>query len=458
MKNDGTVVAWGEGDHGQTIIPAGLSGVTAIAAGVAHTVALKNSGTVVAWGSNDSDQTTIPLGLSGVTAVMAGYYHTVALKSNGTVVPWGYNDPDQTTIPAGLSGVTAIAAGGYHTVALKNNGTVVAWGANWDDQTTIPLGLSGVTAIAAGGAHTVALKNNGTVVAWGGNNYGQTTIPAGLSGVTAIAAGGSYTVALKNDGTVVAWGENDYGQTAIPAGLSGVTAIAAGGAHTVALINPGSIIPPPTVTLKTGNLAANAVTLTISGTNFSPIAADNTVVFTPAGSGNVTASTATTLTVTSLSGLTPGALHAVVTTSGRSSGAAVQVATVTLTYTGWASRYLPLATSNNRLPGADADGDGHSNLMEYATGTNPAGWSDGPEVFISNDRLAMRYTVSLLADPPVRVTPQLSPNATNWLEGAAYLNDTILQKNDSQEVHLVETVERVGAGGKKFLRLKVSAP
>jgi hypothetical protein len=134
------------------------------------------------------------------------------------------------------------------------------------------------------------------------------------------------------------------------------------------------------------------------------------------------------------------------------------VATVTLTYTGWASRYLPFATPNNRQPGADADGDGLSNQMEYATGTNPDGWSAGPEAVISNDRLTMRYTVSLLADPPVRVIPQLSPNATNWLEGAAYLNDTILQKNDSLEVHLVETVERLGAGGKKFLRLKISAP
>ena len=336
-------------------------------------------------------------------------------------------------------------------------GSVVAWGSR-NGITTIPAGLSGVIAIAAGQSHTVALKSNGTVVAWGLNDSGQTIIPADLSGVIAIAAVAYHTAALKSNGTVVAWGWNDFRQTTIPLGLNGVTAIAAGETHTVALVNPEPIIPPPTVTLKTGNLAANAVTLTISGTNFSLIAPNNTVVFTPAGSGNVTASTATTLTVTSLSGLTPGALNAVVTTSGRSSGAAVQVATVTLTYTGWASRYLPLATPNNRLPGADADGDGQSNLMEYATGTNPAGWSDGPEVFISNDRLTMRYTVSLLADPPVRVTPQLSPNATNWLEGAAYLNDTILQKNDSLEVHLVETVERLGAGGKKFLRLKVSAP
>ena len=66
---------------------------------------------------------------SGVTAIAAGDYHTVALKSDGTVVAWGDNGYGQTTVPvAAQSGVTAIAAGGYHTVALKNDGTVVAWG------------------------------------------------------------------------------------------------------------------------------------------------------------------------------------------------------------------------------------------------------------------------------------------------------------------------------------------
>ena len=73
-------------------------------------MALKSDGTVVAWGGNSSGQTTIPAGLSGVTAIAGGNYHTVALKSNGTVVAWGGNSSGQTTIPAGLSAVTAKAA------------------------------------------------------------------------------------------------------------------------------------------------------------------------------------------------------------------------------------------------------------------------------------------------------------------------------------------------------------
>jgi Tol biopolymer transport system component len=235
LKSDGMVVAWGDNSYGKTNVPAGLSNVTAIAAG-SHTLALKSDGTVVAWGDHGWGQTTVPAGLSNVTAIAAGLTHSVALKSDGTVVAWGDNSYGQRTVPAGLSGVTAIAGGGAHTVALKSDGTVVAWGYDGWGQTTVPAGLGGVAAIAAGGNHTVALRIDGTVVAWGNNGYGQTTVPAGLSGVTAIAAGYYYTVALKSDGTVVAWGDNSHGQTNVPAGLSGVTAIAAGGYHAVALV------------------------------------------------------------------------------------------------------------------------------------------------------------------------------------------------------------------------------
>jgi hypothetical protein len=77
----------------------------------------QTGGTVVAWGVNDYGQTTVPAGLSGVTAIAAGIYHSLALKSDGTVVAWGLNNYGQSTVPAGLSGVTAIAAGVSITAA-----------------------------------------------------------------------------------------------------------------------------------------------------------------------------------------------------------------------------------------------------------------------------------------------------------------------------------------------------
>jgi len=288
LKSDGSVVDWGSSGTGQTDVPiAARSGVVAIAAGAEHTLAVKNDGTVVAWGHNGTLQVTgtpetdapdyaiaSPVTLegqvlSGVTRVAAGWEHSVALKNDGTLVTWGGN----SSVPFGAeSGVKAIAASVYRTVALKHDGSVV------DETFTVPVAaLSGVTAIAAGDSHTLALKNDGTLVAWGDNSSGQVTgtptdtnyaiaspVTLGgrvLSGVTAVAAGWGYSVALKNDGTLVAWGDNSLGQiTGIPQTdtsyavpndtsfataspvtlggrvLSGVTAIAAGPYHTVALI------------------------------------------------------------------------------------------------------------------------------------------------------------------------------------------------------------------------------
>ena len=243
LKSDGTVVAWGGNDFArQAVVPAGLSGVTAIAAGSDHTLVLKSDGGVVAWGRNDSFQTIIPDGLSGVTSIAVCYQHNVAIKSDGTVVAWGKNDRGQTSVPAGLSGVRAIAAGIQHTVALKGDGTVVAWGSSDYGQTTAPADLGEVKAIAAGYFHTVALKSDGTVVAWGRGLEGQTTVPAGLREVTAIGGGVYYTTALKSDGTVVTWGRNDFDPMTVPAGLSGMTAIAAGRNHILALKASGSRI------------------------------------------------------------------------------------------------------------------------------------------------------------------------------------------------------------------------
>ena len=75
------------------------------------TVKAAAGGAVVEWGNNILGQVNVPAGLSGVTAIAGGSVHAVALKSDGTVVAWGENSQGQTTVPVGLDGVTAIAAG-----------------------------------------------------------------------------------------------------------------------------------------------------------------------------------------------------------------------------------------------------------------------------------------------------------------------------------------------------------
>ena len=70
------VLSWGETSYDQGDV---RERYAQIAAGIYHTVALKNDGTVVAWGNNSYGQCTVPADLSGVTQIAAGVYHTVVL-------------------------------------------------------------------------------------------------------------------------------------------------------------------------------------------------------------------------------------------------------------------------------------------------------------------------------------------------------------------------------------------
>ncbi|MEZ5436528.1 MAG: hypothetical protein R3E67_08540 [Pseudomonadales bacterium] len=56
LKNDGTVIGWGDNADGKVAPPAGLADVVAVSAGVDHSLALQGDGTVVSWGS----QTSVP--------------------------------------------------------------------------------------------------------------------------------------------------------------------------------------------------------------------------------------------------------------------------------------------------------------------------------------------------------------------------------------------------------------
>jgi hypothetical protein len=88
------------------------------------------------------------------------------------------------------------------------------------------------------------------------------------------------------------------------------------------------LVPPrPIVTPSSAGLAVGSTTLVINGFNFDPTAAGNMVILS-SGAGSVTAATATQLTVSLSQAPSLGALTAVVTSFGLSSGSPVQVANV----------------------------------------------------------------------------------------------------------------------------------
>ncbi len=227
----------------------------AIAAGDFHSIALLGVGSVWAWGHNDhgqlgnnntgtdSSQPVQAKGLAGVVAIAAGAAHSLAVRSDGTVWAWGDNSSGElgnnsttdSPVPVqvhNLTNVVAVAAGGNHSLALRGDGTVWAWGENpWGqlgDSTATdrhePVqvhNLTGVVAIAAGDWHSLALRDDGSICAWGHNGYGQlgdntafnrlepvvVTSLSTTSGTTTtpipalvIAAGGNHSLAVTGAG------------------------------------------------------------------------------------------------------------------------------------------------------------------------------------------------------------------------------------------------------------------
>ncbi len=304
LARDGTVWQWGAGvardgtRAASTPLPvAGLSGVTAIAAGADHRVALRGDGAVWTWGGGRDPERVA--GLEHITAIAAGGDRTVALRDDGTVwqaewagSPFAVAGTPPTQVPT-LADIVAIAVGGsaaslydgsrnFHGLALRRDGTVWNWGlaifgqlgdaatprSDYQDvPAPVPVpALRGIVALGAGNTFSYAIARDGRVFGWGANSSGQlgagpsttcctsTPVPIpGVDAVRAIAVGDRHGVALRQDGTVWAWGANDYGQLGVGVsgeprpsprpvpGLADVAALAVGYAHALALRADGTV-------------------------------------------------------------------------------------------------------------------------------------------------------------------------------------------------------------------------
>lgn len=230
-----------------------------------HVLALTRDGRVYAWGTGDKGQlgigpmpvitfryespsaypyTPFPIeiaGLSGVTAISAGYAHSLAVMEDGTVRAWGENRwgevGDGTTsmrhgpvVVPGVKGAVGVAAGQGFSAAVLGDGTVMTWGnrihgalgrAHATDNRADPVpalvpGVTSIRTIVAGHSHVLALTAAGTVISWGMPDFGQLgragasnaapgAIP-GLAGVQSIAAHNDTSMAVLASGRIMTWG------------------------------------------------------------------------------------------------------------------------------------------------------------------------------------------------------------------------------------------------------------
>lgn len=146
-----------------------IPGIKSVALGDNHAVILKSDGTVWTWGNDwrgklgnsssryhdpSPDFTITPIevpGLANVTAIAAGIEHTVVLKDDGTVWTWGGNeygqigdgtrDDKNKPVQVSVSNVRAISAGGQNTAVIDASDILKICGVDVNGQ--LGDGLSG---------------------------------------------------------------------------------------------------------------------------------------------------------------------------------------------------------------------------------------------------------------------------------------------------------------------------
>jgi alpha-tubulin suppressor-like RCC1 family protein len=348
LLSNGTVMAWGDNESGQLGIGStassttpkavkGLSGVAAVAGGGEFSLALTTKGTVESWGSDESGQlgngeleeptSKVPIsvsGLSGVSSIAAGVNHALALVSGGSVMAWGANSDgelgngttttrqDTPVAVSGLSSVTAVSAGGQDSAALLGSGSVMAWGVNkWgtlgDGATGNPsdlpvpvVGVTKVASISAGGLHMLAYGEPIPVVTSVSPSRGP------LAGGTSVTISG----ANLSGATAVKFGAAEATNVTVSSGTS-ITATAPAGTGTVdiTVTTPSGTspagpadhfvyVPPPAMTKLSPKIgsAAGGTSVSITGVNFTGVTA---VKFGSTEAASFTVNSSTSITAVS---------------------------------------------------------------------------------------------------------------------------------------------------------------
>lgn len=129
-----------------------LEDARSVAGGQNHTVCLKNDGTVLSWGENKQGQLGLDPATSnffvptevftheGLEKVEAGWTHTSVLTKTGEIYNWGRNNYGQLGSQrqvlhkpeklAGISGIQQLTSGSEHNLAVNGDGQLFVWGWN----------------------------------------------------------------------------------------------------------------------------------------------------------------------------------------------------------------------------------------------------------------------------------------------------------------------------------------
>ncbi len=280
LDANGHVWSWGDGDDGQLGLGIAndnvidetdysnpqkiknLTDIVAINRGYDHMLLLKNDGSVLAFGNNkngqlgdgssaNSDTAVTVQGLSEVVQISAAV-SSYAVDKDGRLWAWGNNkygqlgqgtsDNEVHNTPVEVvfdEAVISVASGKGHALALTQSGKVYAWGLNassqvgmrprdtstidepWENFVLTPKlipGLDDAVAIWANGNQSFVKRADGKIYPWGQNMLGTLGIEEDgnviepvspileLNNVVDLGNGALHTLAIRNDNTLFAWG------------------------------------------------------------------------------------------------------------------------------------------------------------------------------------------------------------------------------------------------------------
>jgi len=195
---------------------------------------------------------------------------------------------------------------------------------------------------------------------------------AGISGTSATFTAGQLTGVSVMPVTV----GSSLTFTATSSGKTGTTSFN---------INPGAIASyvVSAAAQQTAGTAFSA-TVTAKDANNNTVTTDSTTVVTMTGTGsaqfdsngdstfgdNTKVLTSGAFTISTKDAV-PEAVTLTATSAGGKTGSSSSITILNAFYAAWITANYPSLTGANALPGADPDGDGMSNLIEYAFGLNP---------------------------------------------------------------------------------------
>jgi len=110
-------------------------------------------------------------------------------------------------------------------------------------------------------------------------------------------------------------------------------------------------------------------------------------------------------------------------------------------------------------PQADPDGDGATNLLEYALGLPPKtfGRNGLPFGELLGGYLTLTFNKNRIATDVV-FTPQVSSNLSLWKDGPVFIEQTLLSEDAATQTLRAHDLKPITNASKRFMRLKVALP